>query len=368
MRILVIILIVVLAGGSYWFYNRNETSQTRSAGPAGDFRAPPLVVTGPVRREKIIDTIEAIGTAHANESVTLTAKVTDIVSRVNFEDGDYVEKGKILVVQASEEQSALLAEARANLDDANTQLRRLVDLGNKNLVPDSDIDAARSQADAAKARLDSITARMDDRLVRAPFSGILGFRQVSPGTLLTNSTPITTLDDISVIKLDFSIPEIYLNVLKPGYRITAQSEAFKDRQFAGEIRTIDSRVDPVTRAVMVRAIVPNKERHLRPGMLLTVEIVTDERLSLVVPETSVTQISGETYVMMAGEGNRAKKQPIKIGARKYEYVEVIDGLEDGDVIITEGSFKLRDGAPYRTQDKTAPGNEPADFPDKSRSS
>ena len=351
MKYLLIIVLVLLAGGGYWYVTSDNTTQIQPGQGGADFKGAALVVAAPVERRKIIETIEAIGTARANESVTLTAKATDIVSSVNFEDGDYVEKGKILIVQSSVEQSALLAEARANLDDADTQLRRLQDLGKKNLVPDSEIDAARAQADAAKARLDSIEARMDDRLVRAPYSGILGFRQVSPGTLLTNSTPITTLDDISVIKLDFSVPEIYLNVLQPGFRIMARSEAFEGRLFEGQIRTIGSRIDPVTRAVTVRAIIPNEDRSLRPGMLLTVKIVTDERMSLVVSETAVTQIGDETYVLLAGADGKAHKQPVVIGARRYDYVEVVNGLKDGDMIITEGAFKLRDGAPYKLEDR-----------------
>jgi len=354
MKYLLIILFALLACGGYWYVSRDNTTQNQPGQGGADFRGAALVVAEPVERRKIVDTIEAIGTARANESVTLTAKVTDIVSSVNFEDGDYVEKGKVLVVQSSVEQSALLAEARANLDDAVTQLRRLQDLGKRNLVPDSEIDAAKAQADAAKARLDSIEARMDDRLVRAPYSGILGFRQVSPGTLLTNSTPISTLDDISVIKLDFSVPEIYLNVLKPGFRILARSEAFKDRQFEGQIRTIGSRIDPVTRAVTVRAIIPNEDRSLRPGMLLTVKIVTDERTSLVVSETAVTQVGDETYVLLAGADGKAHKQPVVIGARRYDFVEVVKGLKDGDLVITEGGFKLRDGAPYKLESQKSP--------------
>lgn len=349
MKYLLIIVLLALAGGGYWYATRDGGVQNRPGLGSNNFRNAPLVVASPVERRKIIDSIEAIGTARANESVTLTAKVTDIVSSVNFEDGDFVEKGKILVVQSSEEQSALLAEARANLDDANTQLRRLLDLGKKNLVPDSEIDAAKAQADAARARLDSVEARMDDRLVRAPYSGILGFRLVSPGTLLTNSTPITTLDDISVIKLDFSVPELYLNILKPGFRILAHSEAFADHQFEGRIRTIGSRIDPVTRAVTVRAIIPNEDKLLRPGMLLTIKIVTDERMSLVVSETAVTQVGDETYVLLAGTDGKAHKQPVVIGARRFNYVEVVKGLKEGDMVITEGTFKLRDGGPYRLE-------------------
>ena len=350
MKIFAVIVITVLAVAGYWYFTQREADS--SVSKVEKSASPAVVIAKPVQRKKIVETVEAIGTTQANESVTLTAKVSDIVSRVNFEDGDYVDKGKILVELANDEQSALLAEARANLQDANTQLRRLVDLGKKKLVPASDIDEARAQADAAQARLDSIAARMDDRLVRAPFSGLLGFREISPGTLLTNNKTITTLDDISVIKLDFSIPEIYLHIVKPGYSIQARSEALPDRVFTGEIRTIGSRIDPVTRAVTVRAIIPNNDRILRPGMLLTVKIITNERMSLVVPESAVTQLADDSFVFIAGADGIARKASIHVGARRFGYVEVVQGLTEGEMVITEGSFKIREGLPVRIQDQT----------------
>jgi membrane fusion protein (multidrug efflux system) len=357
MKYFILIIALAAAVGGYWYFTGGEQSPGQPGGVAGGSRNEALVEAAPVRRELVIDTIEALGTAQANESVTLTAKVTDVVSSVSFEDGAYVEKGTILLVQANDEQTALLAEARANLDEAASQLRRVRDLYDKRLVPDSELDTARAQADAAKARFDSITARLDDRLVRAPYSGILGFRQVSPGTLLTNNTPITTLDDISIIKLDFSIPETHINDIQPGFRIIAHSDAFPEREFSGEIRTIGSRVDPVTRAVLVRAIVPNAERLLRPGMLLTVKIVTDERMGLVISENALIQTGEETYVFMAGTDGLAHKRPVITGARRYDNVEVIEGLEEGEMIITEGAFKLRDGVPYRMQGQAPAARE-----------
>ena len=144
----------------------------------------PLVTVGRAQRDQIYDVVEALGTAQANESVTLTAKVTDTVRRVNFEDGDYVEAGAVLIELTNQEEEALLAEARANLDDAESQLRRLEDLSGRGLTSASDLDVARSRAGAMQARFNSIVARLRDRLILAPFSGLLGFRLVSPGTML----------------------------------------------------------------------------------------------------------------------------------------------------------------------------------------
>jgi membrane fusion protein (multidrug efflux system) len=307
---------------------------------------PPLVTVGRARNDSIYDVVEALGTTQANESVTLTAKVTDTVRRVNFEDGDFVEAGAVLIELTNQEEEALLAEARANLDDAEAQLRRLEDLSGRGLTSASELDVARSRAGASRARLNSIVARLRDRLIQAPFSGLLGFRQVSPGTLLSPNTAITSIDDISVIKLDFTIPETFLGTMDPGAKIVAKSASFPGREFVGTVRTVGSRVDPVTRAITVRAHLDNVDRALRPGMLLTVNVVTAERTALVVPEGSVFQVQNRAYVYMV-DGDTVHQQQIEVGGRRFGVVEVLSGLQEGDLIVTEGIIKLREGARVR---------------------
>ena len=359
------VLIVVafaLGGGAMWYFTKERgvgadapvaaAAGGRPAaggfGPAGSRpqAQPPLVTVGRAHRDSVYDVVEALGTTQANESVTLTAKVTDTVRRVNFEDGDYVEAGAVLIELTNQEEEALLAEARANLDDAESQLRRLQDLSGRGLTSASELDVARSRAGASQARLNSILARLRDRLIQAPFSGLLGFRQVSPGTLLSPNTPITSIDDISVIKLDFTIPETYIGTMQPGAKIIAKSVSFPDRQFEGTVRTVGSRVDPVTRAITVRAHIENKDRALRPGMLLTVAVVTAERVALVVPEGSVFQVQNRAYVYTV-DGDTAHQQQIEVGGRKFGVVEVVSGLQEGDLIVTEGIIKLREGARVR---------------------
>jgi membrane fusion protein (multidrug efflux system) len=324
------------------------------AGAFGGPQPPPLVTLGEVRREQLYDIVDALGTAAANESVTLTAKVTDTVRSVEFEDGDYVEAGTVLVQLTNQEEQALLAEARANLDDAESQLRRVENLAEQKLTSESELDIARSRAAASAARLETIVARLRDRLIQAPFAGVLGFRQVSPGTLLAPSTPITTLDDISIIKLDFTVPETFLGAMQPGARVLAQSVSYRDRQFEGVVRTVGSRVDPVTRAIQVRAHVPNDDRALRPGMLLTVRVVMAERPALVVRENAVYQIQDRAYVYRVGPDMVAREQEIEIGERRFGLVEVRGGLEEGDHIVVEGIVKLRDGARVRVAGDESP--------------
>jgi membrane fusion protein (multidrug efflux system) len=360
---LLVVLAFALGGGAMWYFTSSREGTGGAGGPpagagarppgGGGFAAggrpaaqAPLVTVGRVRNDKLFDAIEALGTAQANESVTLTAKVTDTVRRVNFEDGDYVEAGTVLVELTNQEEEALLAEARANLDDAESQLRRLEDLSSRGLSSASELDVARSRAGAMRARLNSIVARLRDRLIQAPFSGILGFRQVSPGTMLSPNTAITSIDDISLIKLDFTVPETFLGNMTPGARIVAKSVSFPDREFEGTVRTVGSRVDPVTRAVTIRAHIENKDRALRPGMLLTVEVVTAERVALVVPESAVFQVQNRAYVYRVND-DVAKQQQIEVGGRRFGVVEVLGGLAEGDLIVVEGIIKLRDGARVR---------------------
>jgi membrane fusion protein (multidrug efflux system) len=320
----------------------------RGFGPQGEV----AVEVEIVEMRPFFDAIEAIGTAQANESLTLTAKVADTVRRVHFEDGDLVEGGHVLIEQTSEEESALLDEARANLVDAETQLRRTADLAERRLAPQSELDVAKSRAQAARARLNAIIARIDDRLIRAPFAGLLGFRQVSPGTLVQPGTAITTLDDISVIKLDFSVPEVFLNVLAKGDAVYAQSVSYPGREFSGAVSSVGSRIDPITRAVTVRALIPNADRLLRPGMLMTVKLVTREVQSLGINESAIQQVRNEHFVYVVTDG-RAEERRIRIGKRRPGIVEVLDGLSEGERVVTAGIIKIRDGTPVRIVNEVA---------------
>jgi membrane fusion protein (multidrug efflux system) len=365
-NVLLAVIAFALGAGAVWYFTSSSnvpvTAGAPGAGapggrPAGGFGGrpaaqPPLVTVAKVERDRLYDVVEALGTAQANESVTLSAKVTDTVRRVNFEDGDYVEAGAVLVELTNQEEQAGLAEARANLDDAESQLRRFQDLSTRGLAAGSDLDAARARAAAMQARYNSIVARLRDRLIQAPFAGVLGFRQVSPGTLLTPNTTITSIDDVSIIKLDFTVPETFIGAMNLGAQVVAKSVSFPDREFTGTVRTVGSRVDPVTRAITVRAHIPNDDRVLHPGMLLTVEVVTAERTALVVPEGAVFQVQNRAYVYRL-DGESARQQQIEVGGRSFGVVEVLSGLAEGDVIVTEGIVKLRDGSPVRVEDADA---------------
>jgi membrane fusion protein, multidrug efflux system len=315
------------------------------------------VTTGIAVLKPWSDRIEALGTAQANESVMVTAKVTETVVRVNFEDGDLVEAGQVLVDLSGRAELAGLNEAAAAFREAEQQYRRQQQLTEQKLVPASQLDTQRAAFEAAKARLDATRARLSDRVITAPFTGVLGFRRVSPGTLVTPGTTIASLDDISIIRLEFSVPENFLAALAPGQLIAARSSAYASRVFTGTVRTIDSRVDPVTRAVRVRAEILNADRALRPGMLLTLGVFQPERQALVVPEIAVVQIARDAYVFVVSADDVVDRVRVKLGQRRDAEVEVLEGLKPGDRIVVDGVVKLRAGT--RVKDVSTPVDAPS---------
>jgi membrane fusion protein (multidrug efflux system) len=302
-----------------------------------------IVVMAKVAPVQWRDTIEALGTARANESVTLTAKVSETVRKVAFDSGDIVRAGDVIVDLSSGAQLAGLEEARAAFQEAERQLARGQELAETKIISQSQLDTQRSTRDAAKARMDVVRAQLADRVITAPFDGILGLRRVSPGSLVTPGTEIATLDDISVIKLDFSVPERHLAIVETGQDVIAHSETYPDRDFTGKVASVDSRVDPVTRSVAVRAEIPNPQRLLRPGMLLSVRLYQAPRQAIVVPEIAVIQVGTEAFVYRVADDSTASRVKVALGARRRGEVEIVSGLAAGDTIVTEGAVKLRDG-------------------------
>ncbi len=292
------------------------------------------------------DIVEALGTARANESVTITAKVSDVIARLEFDSGDQVEAGQILVELADAEEAAGLSEARATLRETARDVERIRDLTERGVAPRSRLDEAVAANERARARVNAIEARVADRIIRAPFSGVVGLRNVSVGELVRPGDVIAQLDDASVIKLDFTVPERFLAVIEPGLSVSAVSAAFPDDVFDGVVDQVDTRIDPATRAVTVRAIIDNADGRIRPGMLMTVEMRRAERDQTAVPGSAIVRFQDDTFVFVVEEserGARAVRRDVQLGQRKNGVVEVIAGLEPGEVVVAEGVHRVRDG-------------------------
>lgn len=310
-------------------------------------RSVPVSVYEVAPRE-FADVVEALGTAGSNESVVVTAKVSDTIARINFESGERVEAGHILVELATAEEAAGLSEARATLRETEREIARTRDLTERGVAPQSRLDEALAGLERARARVEAIEARVADRIIRAPFAGTVGLREVSLGQLVRPGDPIARLDDTSVIKLDFTVPERFLSELSAGMEVQARTSAFPDEIFAGEIAQIDSRVDPVTRAVTVRALVDNEDGRLLPGQLMTVEVRRDVRVRPAVPGSAITRYGEDVFVFVVAEverGTMARQREISIGKREGAMIEVLEGLQPGELVVSEGVHRVRDGMP-----------------------
>lgn len=321
---------------------------------------PATVTTTQLQPVRWSDELSALGTAKARESVDITASVTQTVASVDFDSGQFVKRGQGLVTLTQGQQSASVAEAQASLRDAEQLYERNRRLADQQLIARSELETQRTGLEAARARVAAQRATVADRVIRAPFDGVLGLRLVSAGTLVTPGTPITTLDDVSLIKLDFTFPESALSQLAVGQRVSARSDAWVDTIFEGTIATIDSRVDPATRAVMVRAEIPNPDGKLRPGMLLDVGVERAARETLAIPELALQQSGANASVFRVEAGNKVKQVPVKIGARRRGEVEIVSGLKAGDRIVVDGTVKLRDGSAIQdvtSQPETAKADE-----------
>jgi len=319
------------------------------AARAAEAPKPVPVIAAEVRSDRFVDRVEALGTLKANESVSVTANVTETVSAIYFDDGQRVEQGQVLAEMTNAEEHALLEEGRVRVAEAERQWERVKSLASQRSASESLLDARRRDLDTARALLVAIESRLADRLVKAPFAGVLGLRNISPGALVQPGALITTLDDDAVMKLDFAVPSVFLTSLAPGLRIAAKAKAYGDRVIEGEIRSIDSRVDPVTRSIQVRALVPNPDRTLRPGVLVQVELLRNPREGLLVPESALLHQGRDHFVLRIGEENKDERRQVRIGARRPGEVEIVEGLATGDKVITHGSDKVRPGQAVRIQ-------------------
>ena len=311
-----------------------------------DRPAPVIVV--PAEVKTMTDQIEALGTLPANESVDLTAKVTENVTSLNFTDGQRVKKGDILATMHAEEEQALLREAASTAEESQRQYDRTKQLSQQGAASAAQLDEARRVYETARARQLAIQSRIDNLTISAPFDGVVGLRNISVGALVQPGDLITTIDDDSVMKLDFSVPSTFLPVLVPGAPVEARARAFGNKVFTGEVRSVSSRIDPVTRTVVVRAEIPNPERVLKPGLLMTVELKANERQAVVVPEEALLPAGRRNFLVLAEDGPEgpvARKVEVSVGARRTGEVEILEGLQAGQRVITHGALKAADGEP-----------------------
>lgn len=361
-----IIAVLGAAGYGGWTYWQHQQSTAQATTAANTQRGggPPLAVeVAPVRTGVIYEKAEAVGTARANESVIITAKQTGFVANIAFKEGQLVKAGQPLVELETRERKAdvdqarnELEQARAQRDDARQKLDRARQLKATGAITQArvdELDTIFRQSDArvrgAEARIRSFDARLDDVRITAPFDGRVGLRQVSVGALLQPGTPITSLDDLSKVRLDFSVPEIFLGKLKEGLRVIARSTAYPGRTFEGVVTVIDTRVDPVSRAVRVNALFDNADEALKPGLFISVELALDRRENAAIIDEEALVPEGARQFVFAVRDGRAVRVEVKLGNRQQGSVEVLEGVKPGENVIVRGTSRVRPNQPVNAK-------------------
>ena len=355
-RIYIIAAVVAAAVVGLWFLAPGMFGLGSAAPKAGGNKAPVVTVVA-ATKEIFVEEIEAIATSLASESVTITAKVADTIGAINFAEGQEVAAGDILVEMTSTQQAADLVAARAELAEAEKAYQRAADLVAKGIAARATLDSATAARDAARGRVQSIEARLADTIIKAPFAGVVGLRNVSVGSYVKPGDIITTLDDIRVIKGDFTVPEQYLAILKPGLTLEVDVAAYPGQSFAGTVASVDTRIDPATRAVKVRAELPNGEYKLKPGMLMAARLKVSERTAVAVPESALVSQGDRRYVFRIDAEAKAERVEVKTGLIKPGSVEIVEGLGEGDRIVSEGTNKVIPGQPVQI-DGAPPAAQP----------
>ena len=345
---------VICAAWALYVTQHRDASPSAGSAQGGGTRtnAPAFVSVAPVRSETMAQKLEALGNARANESVDISSKTSNVVTAVRFGDGQRVNRGQGLVQLDAAQTRADVAAAEAAVAESERLYNRSRELMATEALSKAQFDQLEATLKANRARLAAAQARLEDTVIRAPFSGRVGLRRVSVGTLISPGDVITTLDDTSVIKLDFTVPENFLSTLREGLAVRATAPAFSGRTFVGKVSSIDSRVDMNTRAVTVRALLANEDGALRPGMFLNVALANDDRETLVIPEQALTPEAEKQFVFVVADG-KAQRREVRIGSRRPGSVEVLAGLRAGEQVIVEGTQKVRDGVPVRTTEIAA---------------
>ena len=348
------VAVVCAAWAIYATQHRGAANGPAAGGPGGGARSsgPAYVTLAPVRSERVSQKLEALGNARANESVDISSKTSNIVKAVTFRDGERVRRGQVLVQLDDAQVRADVAAAEAALTESESQYNRSRELLSTQVLSKSSYEQLEATMKSNRAKLQAAQSKLEDTVIRAPFSGRVGLRRVSVGTLISPGAVITTLDDTSVIKLDFSVPENALAALREGLSVRASAPAFPGRVFAGKVASIDSRVDMATRSVTVRALLANEDGALKPGMFLNVSLANDERQALVIPEEALTPEAERQYVFVVADG-KAERREVRIGDRRPGSVEIVAGLRPGEQVVVEGTQKVRDGSAVQAAEKTA---------------
>ena len=370
-RMILMLTVVVLAIASLGFvkYKQIEAATKKFA----SFQPPPIAVTTvAAKQEQWPATLNAIGTVAAVQGVTVSADLPGIVSRINFESGQSVRQGDVLVELDTKQERAQLAAAEAERDLAQVNFKRLQGLVKDGVVTQAEFDKAEADQRATEAKVKEIRATIERKTIRAPFTGTLGIRQVNLGQYLSAGSPVAPLQSIRPIYVNFGVPQEFARQVRVGSKVIARADELAGVQFAGRVTAIDSLLDEKTRNVQVQATMANADAKLRPGMFVKVDLNTGAAqpvISLPASAISYAPYGDSVYVVSEmkdpkGQAYRGVRQQfVKVGGTRGDQVAVLEGLKLGDEVVSSGTFKLRNGAAVQVNNEVQPENSPAPKPE-----
>ncbi len=343
--IVAIVLLAALAGGGYVYLQQRGDGTAADNQPGGGNQRPPTPVeTAEVVSDTVVRQVQTIGTLRANEGVVIRPEQGGRIDEILFTEGESVESGVPLFQLESSIYRAELDQAQARLQQAQTNHRRIASLDRQGLGTEQELDNARAELRVAEAAAELAQTRLAKMTITAPFEGIVGLRHVSVGDYVSPGQDLVNLLDVQPLKVDFRIPEVYLADMRPGQAINLTVDALPGDRIQGEVYAIDPQVDINGRSLVLRARIDNADRRLQPGLFARVELVLERRADvLLVPESALVPEGEAQYVFRVDDGV-ARRVAVRIGVRRGTEVEVIEGLAVGDVVVSAGQMKLRDGA------------------------
>ena len=356
-----VVLLMLVAGGLKVLSPGKATQGGGPGGPGGPGRSrgevPQVSLTSPVSRV-FTERLELLGVAKGRQSVTLSAATTQLVSRVLFSPGQKVAKGQVLVELKTTEQDAALAQAQAREVQARRAYDRWRALRDQGYASAAAVDQYEAAWKSTRADVGAAEARLGDRVIRAPFAGVVGLSDIAPGAVISPGAAIVTLDDLSAVRVDFQVPDRFLSAVREGQALTATVDAWPDARFNGRVLRLDTRIDERTRALTARSEFTSSEGLLKPGMMLRVGVNQGVRTAMALPESAVAvQGDGASVFVAVQEGGRmtVQQRPVVAGLRQDGWVEILEGVTTADRVVADGLNRIQSGQPVRPAGSPPPG-------------
>lgn len=347
----VLFAVMIGLGATGFFAWQGKTEAADKPSPAA--RPAIAVATAQVESRPVARNLSLIGNLKSENSVVIASEVAGKIDQVYVTAGQQVKAGDPLLKLDADKAAATVAEAQAFYGDEQRKLNEFTKLHKRGALTKTELDAQQASVDVAKARLDAAKADLDDRHLKAPFAGTVGLVDITKGQLVTAGEALLNLDDLSLMQLDVNVPEQYLSELNKDIHVSANSKAWRDKTFDGELTAVDSRVNNDSLNLRARININNDERLLRPGMMMEATMAFEPEVSAVIPVQAIEYSGTKRFVYLVDSEGTAHRTEVKLGARIDNLVTVENGLEIGDRIVVQGLVSMRDGT--KVNDLTAKG-------------